>query len=1022
MVAGSFKGSGWAAADFVGGWSRTDLRVDERGVVVGHVRGSGKLAGLFDVSGTFTPSGEGVPVAVAGVMAQVEAGPVRGGTATSGTTTSAANTAAGANAGALVRASVTSQDRTIIGPEALGQPAVVETVPGDDGRAGNPVVAQNVAAQNTAIPAAADVSQPVDPGAATAHDGVVPSTALSSGDGRDTQTDEEASSTEPQSFRPGDSDTQAGGGDTAGVAGTKETRPVWAGADTARGEAVPMGGRIGSAGSGPVGSSGPVVAERGAAVLGPSVVVPMLGTAVQPTVDLAAGKAGRSFHGVKAPGTETAVGGRPDAASAAPIRTAPNPAEVAGSADLGSRVAAWRRSMAADLRTLSRFLRGWVGVGAPQVSPPARRLSEEDVARRYPWLAGVNPWRGIGGEFVTNCVMSAIVADMTWRERGTRSFAGYQAPASAQSAVLDLVRYADEVFAGGPGFIKVRGGVDEIAGATAAAPGSRGVLGFGTRDSGWHVVNVFNDGGRAVFLDAQAGAWARLPTGGDFFFLPLTEGFSALTGRGQVMRRETLDRLVAGSVPDGVAEVPHDHLAGPSEALLPLRIEVEDKKVVWQPDRNTGLLDSTYVAVRDVSRPLPDGWSTVFLSNIGELGQADENVSVGSGQVLEVEFVDQITLVGQIKSKAWGTRFTGTEQTVHLRGTRQGSDASASSVSSTRTAPPPQDTPMWEPGRVLWNSRFRHVLRGSILAEQEFDPIGSAPTMAWVSDMVKKATADRAMADRTALFGEQDRLVLEVFARFGTDTARASRVAERLAAALHRRLETALTRWSERQPRGTKAVKPLVEVTVAKSDPGGYHGYDYDLVAVAWQQDNANSLYAPLRRPVWAPGPPARPVGRAGEPVGAVSFDPENQVPRTPAVLDQVARAVQAQAMASMREGRPLPRLTAWVPLLEDTPQAREKAGELARKFISEVAKKVGKSDPASPLVRAWVEGLPVRALMAFKPRRDDGTIDGDLELYSVRFPVLNGAPPSSRPRTRSRRPRRPRGGPTMITSSGRTT
>ncbi|WP_344350462.1 hypothetical protein [Catellatospora coxensis] len=62
-AAGSFTGSGRLAATFTGGYTRTDLRADEHGMIAGHVRASGVLTGQFDVTGTFTPLPAGATIA-----------------------------------------------------------------------------------------------------------------------------------------------------------------------------------------------------------------------------------------------------------------------------------------------------------------------------------------------------------------------------------------------------------------------------------------------------------------------------------------------------------------------------------------------------------------------------------------------------------------------------------------------------------------------------------------------------------------------------------------------------------------------------------------------------------------------------------------------------------------------------------------------------------------------------------------------------------------------------------------------
>ena len=118
------------------------------------------------------------------------------------------------------------------------------------------------------------------------------------------------------------------------------------------------------------------------------------------------------------------------------------------------------------------------------------------------WLGGVNPLRGLGGEFVTNCVLASIAVDLALAERE-----GFRAGAAGLREVGDLERYAGRPLVAADGFGVV------VAVVRGAGPGARGMVSFlaavGEHE---HVVNVAVDvRGRVVFVDGQAGGLAVLP-------------------------------------------------------------------------------------------------------------------------------------------------------------------------------------------------------------------------------------------------------------------------------------------------------------------------------------------------------------------------------------------------------------------------------------------------------------------------------------------------------------------------------
>ncbi|GIG10568.1 hypothetical protein Cco03nite_72680 [Catellatospora coxensis] len=213
----------------------------------------------------------------------------------------------------------------------------------------------------------------------------------------------------------------------------------------------------------------------------------------------------------------------------------------------------------AVFRRLMRFVGSDASGWAVTPASGLYRIADRRLHERHPWLLRANPGHSRGGEFITNCVLAAIAGDMTLREWGQPDFGGYQVPPSKQAPVLDLVRYAKDVFADSPGFIEVSGGWPAVRDAVAKAPGSLGIVGFGRAPArggsaghqppGWHVVNVFHEEDTAVFVDVQAGDAAVLPDAhAPVFFLPLTplqlaRGYAEL---GTVLPERVLASLLAG--------------------------------------------------------------------------------------------------------------------------------------------------------------------------------------------------------------------------------------------------------------------------------------------------------------------------------------------------------------------------------------------------------------------------------------------------------------------------------------------
>jgi Papain fold toxin 1, glutamine deamidase len=168
----------------------------------------------------------------------------------------------------------------------------------------------------------------------------------------------------------------------------------------------------------------------------------------------------------------------------------------------------------------------YAGAGAGLFAVPVRSdVSVGEVAAVYPWLPGVNPFRGVGGEFGTNCVITAIATDMSLREG-----VGHQASAASALPERDLVNYQAQQLGLGVGddarVFRV-GGLDEIRAVVGAAGvGARGVVVVRGADSEVsHAFNVVHDERGVSFLDGQQGGLARAPeTVTDLVFLPLSEG------------------------------------------------------------------------------------------------------------------------------------------------------------------------------------------------------------------------------------------------------------------------------------------------------------------------------------------------------------------------------------------------------------------------------------------------------------------------------------------------------------------
>ncbi|MEV4346284.1 hypothetical protein AB0J83_17590 [Actinoplanes sp. NPDC049596] len=170
--------------------------------------------------------------------------------------------------------------------------------------------------------------------------------------------------------------------------------------------------------------------------------------------------------------------------------------------------------------------------------PVGSALSAAEMARAFPWLSGVNPDRGRGGEYLTNCVVTAIATDLSLREGVL-----HEAPPASALPVEDLVNYQNQVL-GRPGARFVVSDFAELTEVLGRSQeGNRGVV--VVRGAGEEISHAFNMivGPEGVsYLDGQSGGPARRPDDmNELFFLPLTDG-------AEVLARDALP-LAADSAP-----------------------------------------------------------------------------------------------------------------------------------------------------------------------------------------------------------------------------------------------------------------------------------------------------------------------------------------------------------------------------------------------------------------------------------------------------------------------------------------
>ncbi|MET9886700.1 toxin glutamine deamidase domain-containing protein [Streptomyces sp. NPDC006430] len=152
--------------------------------------------------------------------------------------------------------------------------------------------------------------------------------------------------------------------------------------------------------------------------------------------------------------------------------------------------------------------------GAVFHDPAQEQAHAQLVARDYPWLGEVNPYRDSNPEARTNCLLTAIATDLSLAEG-----VGHQAPPSDASPAEHLANYQGRPPLPVTSYAQLTDLMHQ------AGPGARGMVVIGAAgDPVAHVVNVVHDGDRVVFLDGQTGGLARLASAPDRLELLPTRG------------------------------------------------------------------------------------------------------------------------------------------------------------------------------------------------------------------------------------------------------------------------------------------------------------------------------------------------------------------------------------------------------------------------------------------------------------------------------------------------------------------
>ncbi|MDN3353778.1 toxin glutamine deamidase domain-containing protein [Actinomadura sp. DC4] len=139
----------------------------------------------------------------------------------------------------------------------------------------------------------------------------------------------------------------------------------------------------------------------------------------------------------------------------------------------------------------------------------------------------INPLRFRGGDFATNCVLTAIGTDLTLKEamlhpdEDPARRAYYQVPPGERAPYEHILNLGRGEPVAVPGYAAI---VDAM---TAAGRGARGIVIVGVRGMPvGHVFNVVHDENGIVFLNGQQGRQAVLPAWFESLeFLPTSDGF-----------------------------------------------------------------------------------------------------------------------------------------------------------------------------------------------------------------------------------------------------------------------------------------------------------------------------------------------------------------------------------------------------------------------------------------------------------------------------------------------------------------
>ncbi|SEG91380.1 Papain fold toxin 1, glutamine deamidase [Actinacidiphila yanglinensis] len=240
--------------------------------------------------------------------------------------------------------------------------------------------------------------------------------------------------------------------------------------------------------------------------------------------------------------------------------------------------------------------------GQDPVGEPVRATAEP--SEEYAWIGKVNPLRGEGGDFLTNCVLSAIATDLSLADpervvfQAPPSLAGeqgYGVGGDESGATIYLGRYRDlEPY-------PVAGPAVVLDAMRRAAPGQRGMVVVRGRTVA-HVLNVVRDEGGVVFLDGQAGTVVPAPDGA-VSFLPTTHGIPGfpLDQRARAEVAPATESIPLGAAEDAQADDGGDEL---EELLAQIELDLRRGPVGGAEELSDGEdLDDYYFQDSDPLSP-----------------------------------------------------------------------------------------------------------------------------------------------------------------------------------------------------------------------------------------------------------------------------------------------------------------------------------------------------------------------------------------------------------------------------------